>query len=212
MSRNIYEFIVLQQKDAHTNLQPLLADYDREARTVSGFLASRHFKSFHALPQPDTTPVYVMIYQWKEANTIQVARDYIVNTQALNNLIVSADISAFALTEQIEGDAIDVNSLGAEPGQVLEVAVRRIKADQEVAFDAQRRDFVSRLDAKPEVITSYELKAVMGDNPERLTVGLTVYRDQAAFQQLAAEIMADPATMPYFATFDAEALKYTQSL
>ena len=96
MSRNIYEFIVLQQKDAHTNLQPLLADYDREARTVSGFLASQHFKSFHALPQPDTTPVYVMIYQWKEANTIQVARDYIVNTQALNNLIVSADISAFA--------------------------------------------------------------------------------------------------------------------
>lgn len=211
-TQNIYEFIVLQQKDAHTDLQPLLADYDREARSVEGSIASRHFRSFYALPQPDNVPVYVLVYQWAERDTLPLAVNHLTNTAAIRALLDAADIVALVLTEQIEGDAIDVSRLAAEPGQVLEVAVRRIKADQEAEFEAQRRAFVSRLDAKTAVIASYELKAVLGNRPERLTVGLTVYRDVESFQQLAAEIMADPATMPYFATFDAEALKYTQSL
>ncbi len=133
-SQNIYEFIVLQQKDANTDLQPLLADYDREARSVEGSIASRHFRSFYALPQPDNVPVYVLVYQWRERDTISLAVNHLTNTSAIAALLNAADIIALALTEQVEGDAIDVNGLAAEPGQVLEVAVRRIKADQETQF------------------------------------------------------------------------------
>lgn len=211
-NENIYEFIVLQQKDSDLSLPMLMADYNKEACSINGFIASQHFQSFYALPIPDTAPVYVMIYQWENHATIPVARDYLVNTNALSNLLDAADITAFALTQQIEGRAIDVRTLASEPNQVLELAIRRIKPSQEDSFEVRRKAFVAKLDSTPHVLFSAEFHAVMGDNPERLTVGISVYHDQASFQQLAGELMSDPSTDKYFATFIPEALKYLVSL
>lgn len=139
-------------------------------------------------------------------------RDHIVASPALAELLAVSEIAAFALTEQTEGKPLDLSSLAVMPGQVLEVAVRRIKLGQTTEFEQLRQSVGASLDGQPGVLGSYEFRAVLGQNREGLTVGLSVYQDQATFQQLAQELMARENTGRYFATFVPEALKSVLAL
>ena len=94
----------------------------------------------------------------------------------------------------------------AQPGQVLEVGVRRV-TDQ-ARFAATRPAFIELLSAQPGVRDSWEFQVVKGKNADNLTVGMTVYDNREATQAVIASILDDPVTQAYFATFEPVALQY----
>ncbi len=60
------------------------------------------------------------------------------------------------------------------------------------------------------MVDGYELRAVMGENIERMTIGMVVYKDQASLQQL--NFMSNSAVLTFFGTFDFDAVKFTSAL
>jgi len=71
---------------------------------------------------------------------------------------------------------------------------------------------VDMLDGRDGVLESYEFAVVGGPDTERLSVGMTVYRDQAAFMAIAGELMEMPVTQAYFATFEVVASQFATSV
>ena len=91
------------------------------------------------------------------------------------------DFKAYVMVQPIEGPDFDLATLAAQPGQVLEVAVRSVNEGQEQVFDQTRKAFVNLLSEQEGALESYEFE-VVSENEDRLTVGMTVYESQEAFQ------------------------------
>jgi hypothetical protein len=174
--------------------------------TQAGVGTDREFQSFQALPEPDPTEVFIGMttYDGLAANA-RVQR----NPRLLWRFMSFArtmDLKAYVYVEPTEGPAFDLAALAAEPGQVLELAVRRV-ADP-AAFNAARKDFLARLDEQPGVLGSWEFRVVKGRKTDGLTVGMTVYESQDALQTVFGALMPEPVTQAYFATFEPVAVQY----
>ena len=61
-------------------------------------------------------------------------------------------------------------------------------------------------------LSSYEFKVVKGQKIDGLTVGMTVYESQEAFQSVSGGLMSNPITQAYFATFTPVAVQYATSV
>ena len=121
------------------------------------------------------------------------------------------DLKAYVFVQPIEGGEFNLATLAKKEGQILEVAVRRVKAGQEAEFEKMRKAFVDKLSKEDGVIQSWEFKVVGGNNTERLTVGMTVYESQEKFQKIgqATQTWAESA---FFGTFEPVALQYAYSV
>lgn len=174
-----------------------------------GVSNDREFQSFYALPEPDEQEVFIGMTQYATGKTVSK-----VQSKVLGKFIKFAktmDLKAYVFVQPIEGGPFDLGSLANEPGQVLEVAVRRVKPGQEAAFQASRKAFVNWLDQQEGVAGSWEFKVVGGKDIDDLTVGMSVYESQEAFQAIAQKAQSMPEAGAYFATFDPVALQYAVS-
>lgn len=178
----------------------------------NGVRNDREFASFYSLPQPDPRPVFIGMTQYPSMARVGEIQALPEVQQAFGAFAATMDLKAYAFLQQTEGDAFDLSTVMRSEGQVLEVAVRRTHAGREAEFDRTRQAFVGLLDGRDGVLGSYEFAVVGGPDTERLSVGMTVYRDQQAFNAIAGELMQLPETQAYFATFDVVASQFATSI
>jgi hypothetical protein len=209
----VYEIAVRQVKDgmkadfeaARTNFIDILTQQ-------KGVSNDREFSSFFALPEPDKTEVFIGMTEYSSYRTPGQVQSKMSVVSKFMKFKKTMDLKAYVFVQPTEGRNFDLASLAAKPGQVLELAVRKVKAGQDAAFETSRKDFVSWLNKQEGVVGSWEFKVVGGADTEGLTVGMSVYESQEAFQAIAGKVQQLPEAGKYFSTFDPVALQYAASI
>lgn len=185
------------------------AAFIRVLKQQSGAGTDREFESFLAMPQPDDTEVFIGMttYDSLQANA-RIQRNPKVVWDFLR-FARTMDLKAYVYVQPIEGPSFSLAELASQPGQVLEVGVRRVK--DRARFQATRPPFIEMLSAQPGVGASWEFEVVKGKNIEDLTVGMTVYDDRASAEAAIGQLIEHPTTQAYFETFEPVALQYATS-
>ena len=178
-------------------------------KAQEGVSNDREFMSFYAMPQPDEREVFIGMTQYASPEVLQAVQGKIYS--AFAPFAETMDLKAYVFVQPTEGGDFDLGTLATGEGQVLEVAVRRVKEGQEEAFETARQAFVGWLDQQEGVKGSWEFQVVSGQDTERLTVGMSVYESQEAFQAIAGQVQQLPEAGRYFTTFDPVALQYAFS-
>ena len=208
----VYEIAVRMVKDGmKADFETARTNFINQLTAQEGVSNDREFSSFYALPSPDEREVFIGMTQYASAATTQAIQSNETVMGAFGAFAQTMDLKAYVFVQPIAGGAFDLGTLAAEPGQVLEVAVRRIKAGQEEAFQTARKAFVNKLDQQDGVLQSWEFGVVAGQNTEGLTVGMTVYENMEKFQTLAQGLQSWPEAA-FFGTFDPVALQYAVSV
>ncbi|MEZ4771986.1 MAG: hypothetical protein R3D00_02310 [Bacteroidia bacterium] len=213
LEKPVYEIAVRQVKDgmkadfeaARTNFIDILTQQ-------KGVSNDREFSSFYALPEPDKREVFIGMTEYASFKTPGQVQSKMSVVSKFMKFKKTMDLKAYVFVQPIEGGSFDLGSLAAKPGQVLELAVRKVKTGQDAAFETSRKEFVNWLNKQEGVVGSWEFKVVGGADTEGLTVGMSVYKSQEAFQAIAGKVQQLPEAGAYFATFDPVALQYAASI
>ena len=206
----VFEIAVRKVKDGRKDdFISRRAAFITKLKAQDGVSNDREFQSFYALPEPDKQEVFIGMTQYATGKTVGKVQSKVLGP--FLKFAKTMDLKAYVFVQPTEGDAFDLGKIAAKPGQVLELAVRRVKPGQETAFQASRQTFVNWLNQQDGVTGSWEFKVVGGKNTERLTVGMSVYESQEAFQAIAAKGQTLPEAGKYFATFEPVALQYAIS-
>jgi len=208
----VYEIAVRQVKDGKkTDFETARTAFIKKLTAQKGVSNDRELQSFYALPKPDKQEVFIGMTQYKDLKTVGIVQqDPMVGTGFMD-FAKTMDLKAYVFVQPIEGGVFDLSKLAKKQGQVIEVAVRRIKIGQEADFEKMRKAFVSKLSSQDGVVQSWEFKVVNGQNTERLAVGMTVYENQEKFSKIgqATQTWAESA---FFGTFEPVALQYAVSI
>lgn len=208
----IYEIAVRIVKEGKTeDFEKARKEFIEKLTNTKGVSNDREFQSFYALPTPDKLPVFIGMTQYESNATLGTVQS---NKDLMNSFMSFAqtmDLKAYVFVQPIEGGTFNLATLASKKGQILEIAVRRVKEGQEAEFQKMRKAFVAKLGKEDGVLQSWEFKVVGGSNTERLTVGMTVYENQEKFQKIgqATQTWAESA---FFGTFEPVALQYAYSI
>ena len=214
MSNNDYvtEIAVRQVKPGKLeSFKKRRASFVGALKKQKGIVADREFASFYALPQPDETEVFIGMTTYESLDTqAKLQRNFGLLFKFLP-FMMTMNMKAYVYVQPTEGPAFDLKKLAAKPGQVLEVAVRRVENGSGEAFHAKRKAFDDLLSRQDGALESYEFDVVKGNDADGLTVGMTVYESQEAFERISSTLMQEPITQDYFATFTPVAVQYAVS-
>ncbi len=209
----IFELAVRMVKDGEQEaFEKARAQFIQLLTKQDGVSNDREFSSFYALPAPDERPVFIGMTQYPSMSRVGEIQSLPEVQQTFGAFAATMDLKAYAFLQQTEGKPFELDKVLRTEGQVLEVAVRRTRAGQEAEFDRTRNAFVDMLDGRDGFLESYEFDVVGGPETERMSVGMTVYRDQATFTAIAGELMEMPVTQAYFATFEVVASQFATSI
>lgn len=211
-SSNVTEIAVRSVKPGKSKkFEKRRTNFIRTLKRQPGVVTDREFESFHALPEPDDTAVFIgmttyesVAAQSKMQRSLGVMARFIPFYQTMS-------MKAYVYVRPIEGPEFDLETLASGPDQVLELAVRRVDEENRDVFDATRREFVEFLNQQDGVVESYEFEVVKGNDTDGLTVGMTVYESSEAFERVADVTMVDERTQRYFETFTPVAIQYAVS-
>ena len=181
----------------------------QKLKEQEGVSNDREFQSFYALPQPDQREVFIGMTQYESTEVLERVQQEL--SSAFAPFAEQMDLKAYVFLRQTEGPALDLATLALQPGQVLEVGVRRVHEGRDKDFHAYRKAFVDKLGSYPGVLESYEFEVVAGMDAERLAVGMTVYENQEALQKLIPDILQQEVTKQYFETFEVIASQFAFS-
>lgn len=212
----IYELAVRATKEGQlATFEGTRSKFIAKLQGIEGAEVDREFQAFYALPEPNPTPVFIGMTKWASMEAAGAAAQQLMATEEAQAFFGTFDFLAYALMTQTEGPELNLATLAAEARQVLEISVRRTKEGQDAIFNERRKAFVDHLSAKEGVLESYEF-AVVGSMPgmdtEGLSVGMTVYESQEAFQAVAGPLMQEAVTQTYFTTFDIVASQFAVSI
>lgn len=206
----VFEIAVRQVKDGmKEDFVSRRAAFITTLKEQKGVSNDREFQSFYALPEPDEREVFIGMTQYATGKTVGKVQGKVLGK--FLKFAKTMDLKAYVFVQPTEGDDFDLSELAAAPGQVLELAVRRVKPGQEAAFQSSRKAFVEWLDQQEGVKGSWEFQVVGGKDTDGLTVGMSVYESQEAFQAIAQKGQSLPEAGAYFSTFDPVALQYAVS-
>ncbi|MCB9349900.1 MAG: hypothetical protein H6573_20670 [Lewinellaceae bacterium] len=206
----VFEIAVRKVKDGmKDDFVSRRADFIAALKAQNGVSNDREFQSFYALPEADKQEVFIGMTQYATGKTVGKVQGNVLGK--FMKFAKTMDLKAYAFVQPIEGGNFDLGNLAAKPGQVLELAVRRVKPGEEAAFQSSRKAFVNWLNGQEGVVGSWEFKVVGGKDIDGMTVGISVYESQAAFQAIAGKVQTLPEAGAYFSTFDPVALQYAAS-
>lgn len=176
-----------------------------------GVGADREFESFMALPEPDDAGVFIGMTTYDSlADNAAIQRRPGVVWRFLR-FASTMKLKAYVYVRPVEGPPFDLAAVATGPGEVLELAVRRVDPGVGADFDRARREFLGLLERQDGVSSTWEFEVVKGKKAAGLTVGMTVYESREALDAVMGRIMADPITQAYFARFEPVAIQYATS-
>jgi len=208
----VYEIAVRQVKEGKkTDFEAARAAFIEKLVVQKGVSNDCEFSSFYSLPAPDKLETFIGMTQYDSFKTPKKVQSNMGVVSKFMKFKKTMDLKAYVFVQPIEGGEFNLATLAKKEGQILEVAVRRVKAGQEAEFQKMRKAFVDKLGKQDGVIQSWEFKVVGGSDTERLAVGMTVYESQEKFQKIgqATQTWAESA---FFGTFEPVALQYAYSI
>lgn len=186
--------------------------FDRQAKLINlskkqaGVSEHREFRPFDALPAPNQRMVVVRMAKYANLEVVGNSSKKIL--PRLIRLTQTMDLKTYVFVMLVAGNKFKLKKLANRKGQVLEIAVRRIKKGQEKAFMQHRDAFVHFLNKQKEVVSNWEFAAVGGRNWERLVVSISVYKNKDAWMKITQQIRSTPLANQYLATFDVVTTQY----
>ncbi len=207
---NVIEIAVRRVKPGkETDFRSRRSDFITILKQQRGVNSDREFASFHALPTPDESEVFIGMTDYDDLKTVARIQRRLGVVWRFLRFSRTMDLKAYVFATQTEGPTLNLATLAAEDGQIVEVAVRRVTNRSD--FDTARERFVDLLSEQDGVLESYELAPIKGKNIEDMKIGMTVYESLAAFEAASSTLMADPITQEYFTTFEPVAIQYAVS-
>lgn len=147
---------------------------------------------------PPAVPVFTGMTQYENLETFQAAGAALGNSTEAGAFFGTFEPLAFtALGPKYPADSYDLARIAAEPGQILEVAVRNLA--QYENFDVQDYEsrlgvFLDALSQQPGFVAEYQWVSVLDPN---LAVGMTVYDSVDAFAAIAQDQEFVAQMMPF---------------
>lgn len=198
----VYEIAVREVKEGQFEEFKLRrADFITWLKAQDGVKADREFESFYAMPENDGQ-VFTGMTEYESFKTPGKIQSKMGALKRFPKFAKTMDAKAYVFVQPIEGPEFNLKTLAKGDGEVLEIAIRRVKPGMEDEFNMYRKEFVALLSSQNGVMESYEFKVVGGKDLEGLTVGMTVYKDKATMMGLMQTIMGHEITQKYLSTFD----------
>ena len=102
-------------------------------------------KSFFTFPKPGPLPVYVGVTRWSSIDDFNSASEALLPTVEAQAFFETVDLQAFTQISPLDGKSFVLEGYINQPGQVLEVAVRRAKEGMEDEFEESRDAFFTEV-------------------------------------------------------------------
>lgn len=177
-----------------------------QLRAQPGVTVDREFQSFFDFTAngPPVPPVYIGMTQYASLDAFQRAGAALGSSSQAMSFFSTFTPSTFTVLRPLNPSAtVDLGQIANQSGQVLEVAVRDLStyASFDAAAYASARDaFIALLVAQPGVVAEYQWVSALNPN---LAVGMTVYRDQAAFLAIAQSdaVTGSPAAAAFLTRY-----------
>lgn len=154
------------------------ASFIKEWMANPGASVDREYESLYGVPN-DGVPKYIGMTSWASQADFERAGQNPAVGKVAPGFMGTFDMLAFATAKPIEGD-FNLAALIQNPGEILGLAVRRMKADESASFHDKRKAYMAELGKVPGVLATYELEVVSSPFGEDISIGMTVYKDQQA--------------------------------
>lgn len=157
------------------------------------------FFDFGAQAAP-TAPVFVGMTQYATSAAFGAAGDALGSSPEAAAFFATFTPEAFTALRPLDSaQPVDLAAIAAQPGQVLEIAVRDLSAYEsfdQAKYATARDGFLTLLRAQPGFVAEYQWVSVLDPNT---VVGMTVYESQAAFFGVLGNqgFVNDPATAAF---------------
>lgn len=198
----VYEIAVREVKDGQfEDFKLRRADFISWLKVQDGVKADREFESFYAMPE-NKGQVFTGMTEYESFKTPGKIQSKMGALKRFPKFAKTMDAKAYVFVQPTEGPAFNLKTLAKGEGEVLEIAIRRVKPGMEAEFNKYRKEFVALLGAQEGVGNSYEFKVVGGKDFEGFTVGMTVYKDKATMMGLMQTLMSKEIAQKYMSTFD----------
>ncbi len=198
----VYEIAVREVKEGQfEDFKVRRAEFISWLKVQDGVQADREFESFYAMPE-NKGQVFTGMTEYESFKTPGKIQSKMGALKRFPKFAKTMDAKAYVFVQPIEGPAFNLKTLAKGDGEVLEIAIRRVKPGMEAEFNQYRKEFVELLGAQNGVKESYEFKVVGGKDIENLAVGMTVYKDKATMMGLMQTLMGKEITQKYMSTFD----------
>lgn len=172
-----------------------------------GAEVDREFASTFGMPNTPQAK-FVGMTSWASQAAFQQAGQNPEVGAVAPDFMGTFDMLAFVTARPIEGD-FNLASLVQQEGQVLELAIRRIKdPSQAKEFHRRRKAYVAKLGEVEGVLASYELEVVMSNSGEHLTVGMTEYADRAAVDRAGKTVNQGPEAAAFLELMEVVTFNY----
>lgn len=211
MKSQIFELAVRQVKEGmmaeFTSARSLFIE---KWKVQPGAQADREFQSLMTMPVP-LNDVFVGMTAWDSVESYENASKLFWGGPELTAFMGTVNLPAFGLITQIEGTPFDLRTLANEPGQILEIAIRKPKGVPFKEFDSARKAFIAKLSSHAGVIDNYEFEVIGGPEEER-RVGMTIYRSKAEWEVARQGAGSSPEGKAFFSVIDPTIIVYAISI
>jgi len=210
-AKPVYEIAVrMVKKDKKADFVHQRANFTKLLKKQAGIGLIREFQSFDAWPTPDKQTVFIGITKYASLETVgRVSKRVMPRLMQFTQTIC---LKAYIFAMLVEGKKFKLKKLAAKKGQVLEIAIRRVKKGQHKTFQKARRAYVNYINKQKGVLGSWEFAVVGGRDRERLTVGMSVYKNKATLMKIRSQMESNPLVAQYFSTFDPVAIQYASQV
>ncbi|MCI4669046.1 MAG: hypothetical protein MRZ79_13005 [Bacteroidia bacterium] len=206
----VYEIAIRQVKNELSQFEEARAGFINIWLSSEGVSVDREFKAFYNIPQNEK-PVFVGMTAWDSQEAFYAASQKHSNSEKAKAFFAEFDMLAFATLKPVEGE-FDLSTLGKEAGNIVEMAVRRVKPENMAAFQTARKGYIEALNQVEGVSASYEFEIVMSGSGDNLTAGMTVYQDKNAFDKANETVNQSQLAKDYFSTFEIVSIQYVNSV
>jgi hypothetical protein len=188
------------------------SEFIRKLKTQKGVLADREFESFLALPTPDERPVYVGMTTYENLDAVSRVQYNPLVMFKFVPFFMTMNLKAYVFAKQTSGPDLNLATLAAQPGEVLQISVRKTHPDNKERFEKAQARFLELLLARDSAGQHYELSAVKGfGDVSGITVGLTSFASEEAFSETFDALAEHEVTQAYFDTFTPLASQFART-
>ena len=163
------------------------------------------FPAFFTFPEPGPNPVYVGITRWSQLADFKAAADALLPTDTATSFFETVNLQAFVQVKPLDGSDFVLEEQINQPGQVLEVAVRRPMEGKRAEFDAGRDAFFGRVAEQPGYI--FDREFVTADGWQAVLIG---WDSMESFQAALGVVSQGPEMQEFFGV--AEIMAYQAAL
>lgn len=176
------------------------AAFISKLKAQDGIEKDWEFKSFFTMPEPDDTDVFVGMTRYASADAMQAIGGKLLPSPEAATFFGTFDMKAFVAVQPADGKAFKLED-HITAGNVLEVAVREVKAGNEAQFDGKRKTFFDLI-AKEK---GYLFDREFIDLQTGAKVVLIGWESMDAFQQAAGRLQQKPEMGAFFSILDVKA-------